>query len=334
MKRLTILATIFLALAICLGCGPATDNPDETSGETNAARDKQGWNETANGGAMSTDLREAEPSADDAIPAAVEPSGAPTTEEELRAALTAKNPKFSGQLQASVGPEGIMAVLINDPGIEDISPLAGLSLLAADLQGCHITDVSPLEGMPMRELFLEKTGVRDISPMRGMPLEKLYMSETPVDDVSALEGAPLVELNLAYTRVADVSPLAKSRLKMVWLNDAPVVDISGLAPNPLESITLAGTKVHDLSPLKGHPTLRRLHIARSEVTDLTPLEWMEGLTRLVFTPNRIEKGMAAARAMRSLQEIGTSFGEKDQGRADDMNPPAVFWRRYDAGEFN
>ncbi len=69
------------------------------------------------------------------------------------------------------------------------------------------------------------------------------------------------------------------------------------------------------------------------MTDLTPLEWMDGLTRLVFTPNRIEKGMAAARAMRSLREIRTSFGEEEQGRADDMYTPAEFWRRYDAGEF-
>ena len=35
--------------------------------------------------------------------------------------------------------------------------------------------------------------------------------------------------------------------------------------------------------------------------------------------------------MPSIREIGTSFGEEDQGRPNDLMPPPMFWERYDAG---
>ena len=252
------------------------------------------------------------------------------TEEELRAALKAKNPKFGGQVAVGGDGRNIMAVRLNDPGIEDISPLAGLPLLELDLSECHITDIKALRGMSLRVLALEKTGVEDIRVLEGMPLEQLWLARTQVTDLSPLEGAPLTNLNLLATRVTDLGPLAKMpRLKMLWLNDTPVEDIGPLATLPLESLTLAGTKVSDLGPLKGS-RLQRLHIARSEVTDLSPLAWMS-LTRLVFTPSRIEKGIDAARRMRGIREIGTSFGEED--REDALMPPRVFWEMYDAGEF-
>ena len=114
---------------------------------------------------------------------------------------------------------------------------------------------------------------------------------------------------------------------MLWLNRCPVSDISPLQAVPLVSLTLAETKVSDLSPLKGHP-LQRLRIARSEVRDLTVLEWLR-LRRLVFTPNRISKGIEHARNMKSLAEIGTRFGEG----VNDLQRPAQFWAMYDAGKF-
>ncbi len=44
------------------------------------------------------------------------------------------------------------------------------------------------------------------------------------------------------------------------------------------------------------------------------------LTRLIFTPNNIHKGLDIVKGMSSLQEIGTTLENKI--------PPAVFWEKY------
>ena len=157
-------------------------------------------------------------------------------------------------------------------------------------------------------------------------------SDTPLENVEGLKGAPLTSLRLVNTKIKDIEPLRGGRLQSIWLNNAPLDDCSPLASNPLVSVTLAGTKVSDISCFKGHPTLQRLHIGETEVTDLTPLQTMGGLTRLIFTPNRIKTGIEYARQMPSIREIGTAFGTpEDEGK---MFPPNVFWQMYDEGKFD
>jgi len=224
-------------------------------------------------------------------------------------------------------PQAVPPVVIGlgRTGVTDLSPLAEIDgLVALDLAKTKVRDLTPLSGQPIQELYLEETNVEDIAPLTGMPLVKLYLSYTRVSDLGPLKGAPLDELNVIGTQVSDLSPLEGSRLRMLWLSECPVTDLTPLAKVPLESVTLAKTKVSDLSPLKGHPTLRRLHIAETEVTDLTPIKWLK-LTRLIFTPARIEKGIGFARDMETLQEIGTSFEQR--------MPPSQFWRMYEAGAF-
>jgi hypothetical protein len=115
----------------------------------------------------------------------------------------------------------------------------------------------------------------------------LAVSDPAIEDIRALEGLPLSKLDLHGCQVSDIRVL------------------EGMA---LAVLDLSNTGISDISPLKGHPTLERLHIAGSEVTDLAPLQWMDGLTRLIFRPGRIKTGLQQARKMRSIRQIGTSFG--------------------------
>ena len=251
-----------------------------------------------------------------------------TTPDELKATLRKKNPKLTSEIGVEADEQAIRAVQINDPNLEDISPLKGLPLMLLDLRGSRVEDLSPLQGMPLRELYLEDTPVDDISALKGMPLAKLYLSNTKVEDLSPLQGArTLSEVNLVGTKVADLGPLAKSPVRMLWMTGCPISDISPLKTMPLVSVTLADTKVSDLTPLERHPTLERLHIARTNVTDLEPLKWLR-LTRLIFTPNRIKQGIDVVRVMDSLQEIDTAFPHPEHERP---LPPAAFWQMYDAG---
>ncbi len=255
------------------------------------------------------EIQQEEPAVN-ATPAAAS-FGQPVSQETLKKALREKNPGFDGEIQVGSDGTRIWAIQINDPAVEDISPLAGLKLQVVDLTKTRVSDITPLKGMPVGEAWLGETDVADLAPLRGAPLEQLNLVRTRVTDLSPLEGAPI---------------------RMLWLNDTAVSDISPLRAMPLESLTLAGTKVSDLGPLKGHP-VQRLHIARSEVTDLTPLRWMR-LSRFVFTPSRIKTGMQYAREMSTLQEIGTAFGEEEWGISGGMMAPAVFWERYDAGQID
>lgn len=247
-------------------------------------------------------------------------------EEMLQELMKLKNPGIKGQVVIRSHPPGTIRVVgVNDPAVTDISPLRGFPLVALDLRGCRVGRIDALKGMPLVEVYLEENPIEDIGPLQGAPLQKLYLSNTKVKDLGPLRGADqLTELNLLGTKVSDLGPLEKSPLKMLWLTGCPVRDLAPLQNIPtLVSLTAADTKVSDISPLKGHP-LQRLHIAGTEVTDLSPLEWMN-LTRLVFTPGKITKGIDRARNMRGLREIGPSFEQRMQ--------PSQFWELFDRGKF-
>ena len=244
------------------------------------------------------------------------------SEVKLHEAIRSANAGYSGNGQFQIDENGQpRAIALDNCGVTDLSPLKGMPLMMLALQNCAVPDIEALKGMPLVELYLENTAVKDLSPLEGMAtLKKLYLSGTIVSDLSPLRGLPIIEMNLVNTRVSDLSGLEGMPLSMLWLTDSPVEDISPLKASPLVSLTLHRTPVMDLSPLSG-TQLQRLHIGETPVTDLSPLKGM-GLTRLVFDPDRIEKGMDAVKQIPSMQQIGTKF----EDGANDLKPPAVFWQ--------
>jgi hypothetical protein len=233
------------------------------------------------------------------------------------------NPRYSSNGQFRIQDNRVTAAQLSETGVSDLTPLGGMSLEALDLRGLPVSDLSPLKGQPVKELYLEDTLVADLKPLKGKPLVSLYLNHAPVTDLSPLRGMPLETLNLLGTRIQSVAPLTGMPLKFLWLNETAVADISPLSDCPLVSLTLHRTQVSDLGPLEGSH-LQRLHIGETPVRDLSPLKGLH-LTRLIFTPARITKGLEVARGMASIREIGPSFEQK-------MNP-AIFWERYDRGDF-
>ncbi len=335
----TRIAFLLILAVVCLGCERPSGAPSGPSGEIRSAThdastptdDRPSADSStapaakADEAAVSaSDNDEPAETGDASASRAAQPIATP---EQLAAALKEKNPGFGGQLQMEPISADLLALVINDPSLKDVSPLARQRIGLLDLSKCDITDLSPLQGLPLAELYLEDNArLADITALRGMPLQKLYLSRTRVENLGPLRGAPLEDLNLLGTRVKDLSPLAACPIKMLWLTGCPVEDISPLRRVPLVSLTLQDTRVSDLSPLAGHP-LQRLHIGGTEVTDLTPLGSSQ-LTRLIFTPGKIKTGLDAVRKMATLQELGTRFDDS----ADDKMPPATFWELYDKGE--
>ena len=226
---------------------------------------------------------------------------------------------------------GSVAAVRAELGLDDdeggFEKAAG-EISVVDLTGTRVASIEALAGLPITKLALTETQVTDLTPVVEMPLELLYAVATPIADLSPLAGKRINELNLMESSVSDLGPLADCQLGTLWLRECPIADLAPLTGTGLVSLDVQGTLVADLRPLAPMSTLRRLNIADTPVTDLTPLAELR-LERLILTPSRIRNGLEELRQMGSLAAIDTSFdGEQPQAM-----PAAEFWRRYDAGEF-
>ena len=246
------------------------------------------------------------------------------TPERVDRVLLQTNPGYEGEAYYQIRDGRVFALQLSGTTITNMPFLKDMGVQVLDLRGLPLTDLKQIEGLDLAELYVEDTDIRDIRPLRGMNLRQLYLSNTYVTDLTPLEGMPLEQLNLLGTDVTDLTPLEGMPLVFLWLNQTPVSNITALSNCPnLMSLTLHRTRVSDLNPLSG-TGLKRLHIGETPVTDLTPLRGLD-LTRLVFTPANIRKGLEVARNLASLQEVGTTF--------ENLMPPGVFWHLYDTGEF-
>jgi Leucine-rich repeat (LRR) protein len=258
------------------------------------------------------------------LPAGALAADAPN--DAIHAALRAKNPDYQNDAQVAYLGDEVAQLVLAGTKVTDLSPLRGLRLQVLDVSDTQVADLAPIAGMPLKQLFIEGTNVADLSPLAGMRLEQIYLGRTKVTSLEGLRGAPLTMVNLVQTQVRDLSPLRGAPLRSVWLNGTPVSDLSPLAGSPIQSLTIAGTQVADIAPVRNMPSLERLHLADTPVTDLSPVDGLR-LTRLVFTPSRITKGLEAARRLPACQEIGTRFDDS----GNNLMPPAQFWPALEAG---
>ncbi|MCA9034272.1 MAG: hypothetical protein KDA91_04025 [Planctomycetaceae bacterium] len=239
------------------------------------------------------------------------------TPSELRANL-----KANERAKFTLAGNSIVRAELFQSGIRSIEPLRGIPLEFLDLGMTDVSDISPLEGMPLKELVLENTPVADISVLKGMQLEVVKLQNTKITDLTVLHGMPIRQLNLLGLEVNDLSPFHDMPLETLWAPRTKIADLSPLAGMKLQSLDIQATDVRSLEPLAAMTTLRRLNIADTPVTDLTPLKDLK-LERLTFSPERITAGIDVIRNMPSLAEL--------QPTVETPIKAADFWQRYDLG---
>jgi serine/threonine protein kinase/Leucine-rich repeat (LRR) protein len=142
---------------------------------------------------------------------------------------------------------------MKNPGIEDLSPLAGMPLRGATIADTAVRSLAPLQGMPLTRLHMNGTKIEDLSPLRGMKLKTLYCYKTPVHSLEPLTGMPLELLHIQGTSVADLKPLAGMPLSHLECGYTPVADLSPLVGLKLTFLTCERSRVTDLSALKDMP---------------------------------------------------------------------------------
>jgi len=216
--------------------------------------------------------------------------------------------------------------------VTDLTPLAAMKLTWLSLRNCQrVQDISLLQGMPLQSLNLGWSAqIRSVAPVKGMPLTELALPQcTTDDDLKLLAGMPLSSLDLgSCAKVLDLKRIAGFKLAFLALPSSTLnEDLRLFRGTPLNSLELGGCRrVNDLTALKGMK-LRRLSIFETAVTDLTPLEGMEVEDIRIPPPKTIARGLDMLRRMKSLQTIGISWQNELAW------PAAVFWKKYDGGEF-
>lgn len=241
----------------------------------------------------------------------------------IQSVLKKANTEYLGQGKFHQENGQIIAAEFPNCGLQDLSPLRGLPLQALDLSGNPVRELRHLRGMPLVKLYLEFTLVESVRELVDAQLVELRLNGSPVQNLTGLEGQPLENLYAVGTQINDIKALSSSNLRQLWLSESPVSDLSALAGLPLISLTIQRTLVEDLNFIRKLPVIKRLHIGETLISDLTPLRGLN-LTRLVFTPSRIERGIDIVKGLSNLKEIGTRFD--DQGK--DLMPPDAFWAQF------
>ena len=221
----------------------------------------------------------------------------------------------------------VEALGIDNSPVTDVTPVVSKHLKQAEFVNAPIADLSPLAGAPLEYLWIEKTAVSDISFLKPLALPKIYLKDSPVEDITPLAGKSFEELDLSGTKIADLEPLRTTRLGILWLRGTSVEDLNPLVGTEIQSLDIQETPVTNLAPLASISTLRRLNIAGSAATDVTPIVGLP-LTRLVLTPHLIEQGLDRVRGMTTLQELDVIF-EPERHRT---LTPDQFWSLYDDGK--
>ena len=243
--------------------------------------------------------------------------------DQIQSVLRRANSQYLGQGKFHQENGQIIAAEFPNCGLKDLSPLRGLQLQALDLSGNPVRELRHLRGMPLVRLYLEFTLVESLVELADAQLVELRLNGSPVQKLDGLEGQPLENLYAVGTQINDVKALSTSNLKQLWLTESPVSDLSPLSGLSLVSLTIHRTLVADLDFVRKLPLIQRLHIGETLISDLTPLRGLN-LTRLVFTPDRIDKGIAVVKGLSNLKEIGTKFD--DQGK--DLMPTDAFWAQF------
>jgi serine/threonine protein kinase/tetratricopeptide (TPR) repeat protein len=194
--------------------------------------------------------------------------------------------------------------------LQDIAPLRGMSLRAAQIAGNEIHDLSPLEGMPLQQLVLMYNPVRDIAPLKGMPLKVLSFRGAQVRDLGPVKGMPLQHLNICHNPITDLSPLAGSSVVELLCDFVPIHDLSPLKGLKLQVLKITGTAVEDLSVLKELP-LKEVNVDIRSPADLEVLKAIPTLEKVNDRP-----------AAEFLPTVERELAELKDAEAAVDNPPA------------
>ena len=105
---------------------------------------------------------------------------------------------------------------LNVDQITDISPLRAFGVLTTlwcrgSTGKANFSDLSPLAGMKLVALSCSNVKLKDLSPLRGSSIERLYIGNTDVADLTPLQTC--THLKYVYCRSTPVTAATVEALK-------------------------------------------------------------------------------------------------------------------------
>jgi len=182
---------------------------------------------------------------------------------------------------------GCSAILCTDAPIEDLAAVSGLvHLERLTVSGARATELPDLSRLSsLRDLALRHVELRDLGPLADLP--------------------SLTTLDLGFCIVSSPPPYRRSELQDL----TPLRDLRGLT-----RLDLGCHDIRDVEPLAGMTELRYLNLGFNRVTDLTPLAGLAALETLSVRDNPV-RSLAVAFGWPRLGEL-----RAQATRVDDLRP--------------
>jgi serine/threonine protein kinase len=222
--------------------------------------------------------------------------------DEILAALRSANPSWKGKAITKIDKEDIIGLELTGNHLLDLGPIAALTRL----RSFHYRGES-----------WEKQGqLHDLLTLASLPLDKLVLELVSVRSLESVGNLPLVDLELRGTKIEDLSPVQQMPIRRLVVDGGVVKHREALAHlRQLVELKLVTDRVRNLAPVEGLPTLARVQLFATSVSDLTPLRrspivWLDirkskaikSLISLIDTPLRellIDESMLSEPGVRS-----------------------------------
>ena len=213
---------------------------------------------------------------------------------------------------------GVMDLKLMNNQIVDVSPLAQLTgLVTLYLENNQIVDVSPLAQLTeLGGIFLADNPVSDFSPLYGLTELSNYdfevVPKTTPESIDIPDpnfrrvlaaqlrkgpGDAITRADMEGFKTLDASTVndftgieAAINLTTLYLGDALLEGVNWgfLADFPhLTELSIARSNLSDVSPLQHLTNLRKLDLTANNIVDVSPLQHLTNLRKLDLTANNI-----------------------------------------------
>jgi tRNA A-37 threonylcarbamoyl transferase component Bud32 len=202
-------------------------------------------------------------------------------------------------LSPLVGLRDLGRLIIDSPGLRDISWLSGMEIDTLNIVRGTFTDISVLNNLPLRHISLLTSSVSDFSSLAGKPLESfnLYGCRS-IKDLNFIHGMPLNTLRVEDVELTDWSPLRGLPLTNLIADLEPEREADILRSLPTLK-TFNGKPAEELWALIGNP------VGNPVVGAASPETWTDRIGTIVWeTPWSLKDGTLSTSAPTTMQELG------------------------------
>lgn len=165
----------------------------------------------------------------------------------------------------------LVALICPNNRIKSLEPIRGMPLTTLNCIGNPITDIGPLHGMPLNTLVCEGCPIESLEPLRDVPITLLNIGGGHITDIEPLRGMPLTFLACWGNRIRDLGPLSdKKYMAALYCSANEIESLEPLRGLSIVSMNCSGNRITSLAPLSGMP-LGVLHCGDNRIESLEPL---------------------------------------------------------------